>query len=76
MSMTITQMLCNPGNYTAKRTGATPGVFFDRTVIQKITVDTKLAVGQLLIVGNQLRWVIQSANYAARPCNYVVEVMW
>ena len=74
--MTITQMLCNPGNYTAKRTGETPGVFSGKVVIQKITVDTNHAVGQLLIVWNQLRWVIQSANYAARPCNYVVEVIW
>lgn len=76
MSVMITQMLCNPGNYTAKHTGATPGVFFGKVVIQKITVDTNHSVGQLLIVGNQLKWVIRSSNYAVRPCNYVVEVMW
>lgn len=76
MSMTITQMLCNPGNYTAKRTSATPGGFSDKVVTQKITFNTNHAVGQLLIVGNQLKWIVHSPNYAVRPCNYVVEVIW
>lgn len=58
------------------RIGETPGVFSGKVVIQKITVDTKLTVGQLYIAGNQLRWAVHSSNYAVRPCNYVVEVMW
>lgn len=58
------------------RIGATAGVFSDRPVIQKLTIETNLAVGQLLITGNQLKWVLNSNNYAARPCNYVVEMMW
>lgn len=58
------------------RIGATAGVFSDRPVIQKLTIETNLAVGQLLITGNQLKWVVNSVNYAARPCNYVVEMMW
>lgn len=58
------------------RIGETAGEFSDRNTIQRITVETNLAVGQLLIVGNQLKWVVNSVNYAARPCNYVVEMMW
>lgn len=59
-----------------KRIGATAGVSNNRTTTQKITTGTNLSVGQLLIVGNQLRWVVDSTNYAVRPCNYVVEVIW
>lgn len=58
------------------RIGVTAGVFADRNITQALTVDSNLAVGQLLIAGNQLRWVVNSPNYAARPCNYVVEMMW
>lgn len=58
------------------RIGATAGVYSDRFVVQELTIETNLAVGQLLITGNQLKWVLNSNNYAARPCNYVVEMMW
>lgn len=37
---------------------------------------TNLTVGQLRIVGNQLIWYVSSANYAIRPCNYKVQIMW
>lgn len=58
------------------RIGDTAGVFSERRVSQKLTIETNLAVGQLLITGNQLKWVVNSNNYAVRPCNYVVEMMW
>ena len=58
------------------RIGATAGVFSDRPVIQNLTIETNTSVGQLLITGNQLKWVVSSNNYAIRPCNYVVEMMW
>ena len=59
-----------------KRIGATSGVSNNRTTNLKITNGTNIIVGQLLIVGNQLKWIVHSPNYAVRPCNYVVEVMW
>lgn len=34
------------------------------------------SVGNIYIADNQLRWWINSTNYAVRPCNYVAEVMW
>lgn len=58
------------------RIGATAGVFSERFVPVKMTATENLSVGQFQIVGNQLRWGVNSVNYAARPCNYVVEVMW
>lgn len=72
----LTQVIDDVNAQFMHRIGATAGVSSDRGAIQRITVNANLAVGQLLIVGNQLRWVVNSANYAARPCNYVVEVMW
>lgn len=58
------------------RIGGTAGVFSDRNVIQLLNVNSNLAVGQIYIDGNQLRWAVNSVNYAVRPCNYVVEMMW
>ena len=58
------------------RISGTAGVYDDRTGGTALTNTSGFAVGQLRISGNQLRWVVNSANYAARPCNYVVEVMW
>ena len=58
------------------RIGGAAGSFYDRYTATSLTADSNFAVGQLLIVGNQLRWVVNSTNYAARPCNYAVEVMW
>ena len=58
------------------RIGETAGVFSDRPVLVKMTATENLSVGQFQIVGNQLRWVVNSNNYAVRPCNYVVEMMW
>lgn len=58
------------------RIGATAGVYDDRNAGNKPIATTRMSVGQLIIRGNQLKWYVGSANYAARPCNYVVEVMW
>lgn len=60
----------------AHRIGATAGVFAEMVGGQKFLTTTSLGVGQLIIRGNQLRWNVNSVNYAARPCNYVVEMMW
>lgn len=58
------------------RIGETAGIYSGRNVFQRMDVSTNLIVGQFQIVGNQLRWVVNSNNYALRPCNYVVEMMW
>lgn len=58
------------------RIGATAGVYDDRSAGSKPIGTTSMSVGQLIIRGNQLKWYVGSVNYAARPCNYVVEVMW
>lgn len=60
----------------ASRIGAETGVHNDRTIATEITGTTELGVGQLRAVGNQLRWLVASKNYAVRPCNYVVDVIW
>lgn len=60
----------------AHRIGATAGVFAEMVGGQKFLTTTSLGVGQLIIRGNQLRWNVNSVNYAARPCNYTVEMMW
>ena len=72
----LTHVIAETNTQFMHRIGATAGASADRGAIQRITVNANLAVGQLRIVGNQLRWVVNSTNYAARPCNYVVEVMW
>lgn len=58
------------------RIGETAGVFSNRTPLQPLTTKTNLTVGQIFIDGNQLKWIVSSNNYAVRPCNYVVEMMW
>lgn len=60
----------------AHRIGATAGVFSEMVGGQKFLATDSLGVGQLIIRGNQLRWNVNSPNYAARPCNYVVDIMW
>lgn len=60
----------------AHRIGATAGVFSEMKGGQKFLDTDSLGVGQLIIRGNQLRWNVNSINYAARPCNYVVDVIW
>lgn len=60
----------------ANRIGAEAGVHNDRVIVPGITATTGLGVGQLRATGNQLRWFVGSENYAVRPCNYVVDVMW
>ena len=58
------------------RFGENAGVFSERGGSTPLTATTNLTVGQLRIAGNQLKWVVNSNNYAIRPCNYVVEMMW
>ena len=60
----------------AHRIGATAGVFSEMKGGQKFLTTDSLGVGQLIIRGNQLRWNVNSINYAVRPCNYVVDIMW
>lgn len=60
----------------AHRIGATAGVFNEMRGGQKFLATSSLGVGQLIIRSNQLRWNVNSANYAARPCNYTVSIMW
>ena len=48
----------------------------NRTGNPVITDENSTVVGSLLIRENKLVWLINSSNYAVRPCNYVVEVMW
>ena len=64
------------GYQTTYRLGGT-GVASNKGILTKIDNTTaSLVVGQLLIVNNNLKWVIRSANYALRPCNYKVQIMW
>ena len=58
------------------RIGAEAGVFNDNGAVVPITATTGRTVGQLIVKNNQLRWFVSSANYAARPCNYTVSIMW
>lgn len=60
----------------AHRIGSSDGVFNDTYAVEKVSSTNNLRVGQLIIRNNQLRWYVNSVNYAARPCNYVVDIMW
>ena len=33
-------------------------------------------VGQLYVKNGKLTWYVNSVNYAIRPCNFIVDVMW
>lgn len=60
----------------AHRIGSSDGVFNDTYALEKVSSTNNLRVGQLIARNNQLRWYVNSINYAARPCNYVVDVIW
>lgn len=62
---------------TCQRIGGTAGQRNDAVCNTGLTnTAASLRVGQLLIRGNTLNWIVHSTNYAVRPCNYVVEVLW
>lgn len=60
----------------AHRIGATAGVYSDVRSSNSINISSGFTVGQLRISGDSLMWVVDSNNYAVRPCNYVAEMMW